>query len=574
MDAHRSTDAETILRNAAIVMDPNRLGAMHQTRISFARSLIRKIASHAWQFSLTEWQLCPRGFGHVIYRIVTPENKYHFVAFCTEIEDEERNDRVIANKWDVTFALVQGEVDAELLRQLSENIPLQEAGRNSNTVLVLARANKSVRVFEHIIKALSEGTQPQAHELIEVGYILRTTAVYGNGKFGIADFNRLENNPDFYQSFSAQMCAVYLLRSFSLDWVHYLARQKGNNNAVTLNRELQRYLGVGNATGLGMAPFLIHHPCIVDQWMTTRETAIAEVLALDCGIQQGKSLERFLFKAVRHLEQIVTINDYQQQLNQQAIEDVRQLINCVSWFIVNQKTWSDLVAHSRSFGLESQEILLSCLIELYPCMVDSLSEQMNTNESFSLSSGLAVKDLMTAIEEKYQWAIKEDYSLPESCYWFWYRSKDKEEPRLGVRGQEKGEENELPLDIGRQVNCLYDSLQQHSLTMSLAEFLLLYPQYRTIARRVWTLCQRKMGDVQMNVIHQETLPIHLLRCKLSMLGATKFDPRSDRWVRVTFFQGAPLIDEINDPSYTDTWLFPIIESGIVHEKTSVEGGVS
>ena len=86
MDAHRSTDAETILRNAAIVMDPNRLGAMHQTRISFARSLIRKIASHAWQFSLTEWQLCPRGFGHVIYRIVTPENKYHFVAFCDHIQ--------------------------------------------------------------------------------------------------------------------------------------------------------------------------------------------------------------------------------------------------------------------------------------------------------------------------------------------------------------------------------------------------------------------------------------------------------------------------------------------------------
>ncbi len=69
-----------------------------------------------------------------------------------------------------------------------------------------------------------------------MGYILRTTAVYGNGKFGIADFKLLENNPDFNQSFSAQMCAVYMLREFSLDWVHYLAAKKGGDNAVALHK--------------------------------------------------------------------------------------------------------------------------------------------------------------------------------------------------------------------------------------------------------------------------------------------------------------------------------------------------
>jgi len=40
------------------------------------------------------------------------------------------------------------------------------------------------------------------------------------------------------------------------------------------------------------------------------------------------------------------------------------------------------------------------------------------------------------------------------------------------------------------------------------------------------------------------LPIDLLRCKLSFFGATKFDPRSDRWVRITMFQGAPFPDEL------------------------------
>lgn len=155
-----------------------------------------------------------------------------------------------------------------------------------------------------------------------MGYILRTTAVYGNGKFGIADFKLLENNPDFSLSFSAQMCAVYLLREFSLDWVHYLARQQGGENSVELDRGLQRYLGVGNATGLGMAPYLINHPCIVDQWMTARESALAQVLAKPCDSEMHGPLSQLLNKAIKHLEQVVTINPHQNTLNQQAIAEL------------------------------------------------------------------------------------------------------------------------------------------------------------------------------------------------------------------------------------------------------------
>ncbi len=556
MDAHRSTYTETTLRDAAIVMAPDRLGAMHQNRISFVRSLIRKMASQEWQVSKHEWQLCPRGFGHVIYKLETPEHVYHLVVFCDEIADEERNDRVIAEKWDVTFALVKGDVHVELLEQLRANVPLQEAGRNPNNVLVLARANKSVRVFEHLVAALAKGEQPEPSELAEVGYILRTTAVYGNGKFGIADFKLLENTPDFNQSFSAQMCAVYMLREFSLDWVHYLAQQQGGDKAIALHKGLQRYLGVGNATGLGMAPYLINHPCIVDQWMTSRERAIAQVLAMPCEIQQEAPLTALLAKAQRHLEQVITINEHQNQLNHKAIEDIQALQINLNALMAKHVNWASLIKQTTTMSLEAQEILTSCLIELYPALVDEFENQMNTDESLSISGGKSVQDVLQILESKYRWSIDADYSLPENNYWFWYRSQDKEEPRLGVRGEEIGEERELPLDIGRQVNRLYHSLQTCQPDISLAEFLLQHPQYRAVTRRVWTLGNREMGDIQMNVLRKDALPMHLLRCKLAMFGATKFDPRSDRWVRVTFFQGAPLLDEINDPEYTDTWIFP------------------
>ncbi|MCG9649391.1 hypothetical protein L1D24_12520 [Vibrio brasiliensis] len=556
MDAHRSTYTQNPLRNAAVVMAPDRLGAMHQNRISFVRSLIRKMANQEWQVSKHQWQLCPRGFGHVIYKLATPQHTYHLVVFCDEIADEERNDRVIAEKWDVTFALVQGDVDVTLLERLRANVPLQEAGRNPNNVLVLARANKSVRVFEHIVEALARGEQPEPKELAEVGYILRTTAVYGNGKFGIADFKLLEDNPDFNQSFSAQMCAVYMLREFSLDWVHYLAEQQGGDRAVLLNSGLQRYLGVGNATGLGMAPYLINHPCIVDQWMTAREQAIAEVLAQPCDQSQQQPLQALLRQAERHLQQVITINEHQDQLNHQAIADLQQLSQSLTAKIAEHDDWAGLVKQTTALSLEAQEIFLSCLIELYPNLVDQFESLMNTSETLTIPGGKSVDDLLNLLRDKYQWAISVDYSLAENNYWFWYRSQDKEEPRLGVRGEEAGEERELPLDIGRQVNRLYHSLTECPAETSLAEFLLQNPHYRAITRRVWTLGNRAMGDIQMNVLRKDALPMHLLRCKLAIFGATKFDPRSDRWVRVTFFQGAPLLDEIGDPNYCDTWIFP------------------
>ncbi|MGF1692295.1 hypothetical protein [Photobacterium kagoshimensis] len=560
MDAHRSTNTTASMRSADVVMAPERLGAMHQNRISFVRTMIRKMAQQQWQVTKHEWQLCPQGFGYVIYKLKTPNHIYHLVVFCDQIADDERNDRVIAEKWDVTFALIKGDVDVTLLERLRANVPLQEAGRNPNTVLVLARANKSVRVFKHIVSHLAAGKQPDPAALAEVGYLLRTTAVYGNGKFGIADFKLLENNPDFNQSFSAQMCAVYLLREFSLDWVNYLAKQQGGDQAIALHRELQRYLGVGNATGLGMAPYLINHPCIVDQWMTTREAALADVLAYPSEPAKCIYLRRLLQKAILHLEQVITINDYQKQLNAAAVAELTAFDNNLDAIIALSQTWREVVEQSLSIGLEGQEILLSCLMELYPERVDPYQDQMNCDETLSLPSGKQIQDLITTLEQHYRWAIDTDFTQSENTYWFWYRSQDKEEPRLGVRGQEAGEERELPLDIGRQVYRLYQALITQSPEQSLAEFLVHQPQFRAIARRVWTLGNRAMGDIQMNVLHQSSLPMHLLRCKLAVFGATKFDPRSDRWVRVTFFQGAPLLDELASNNYQEQWLFPLLPS--------------
>ena len=542
------------LRSSNVVMNAERLGAMHQTRISFVRTLLRKINREKWTLSTHLWDLDNQGYGQVIYRLTTPEHIYNLVVFCNELADEERNDRVIAEKWDVTFGLVYGEIGQELLDNLKANVPLQEAGRNSNMVMVLARANKSVRVFDHIVSSLASGQQPDLDVLAQVGYILRTTAVYGNGKFGIYDFKPLDHSQDFDQSFRAQMCAVYLLREFSLNWVDYLAKQKGGEKAVALHPEIKRYLGIGNATGLGMAPYLINHPCIVDQWLTTREEALQSVLV--CMVEPTKVayLERLIARAIQHFTEIVTINEQQVKLNKTVVEELSILQKDLAATSKSYKTWAQFLQAHDQLSFESQEVIISCLMELYPERIDGFQEKVNADETLALPKNKTVADLLAVLEAHYQWAITIDFNEPDNRYWFWYRSVDKEEPRMGVRGQEQGDNRELSLDIARQANHLYLALQQADSQQLISEFILTKPKYRSIARRVWTMSHKSMGDIQMNVLHKDTLPIQLLRCKLSMFGATKFDPRSDRWVRVTLFQGAPLYNEVD----SDEWLFPLL----------------
>lgn len=544
-------------RTPNVVMNSERLGAMHQTRISFVRSLLRKIDQENWTLSKTLWELDKDGYGQVIYRLKTPEHVYHLVVFCNELADEERNDRVIAQKWDVTFALVYGEIDSDLLANLKANVPLQEAGRNSHMVMVLARANKSVRVFDHIVSALASGQQPDLEVLAQVGYILRTTAVYGNGKFGIYDFKPLDHSEDFNQSFRAQMCAVYLLREFSLDWVDYLAKQKGGSNAVSLHPEIKRYLGIGNATGLGMAPYLINHPCVVDQWLSTREAALQAVLVCNIDAGDNNKIVQFstlISRAIQHFSEVVTINEPQILLNSTVVNELTILQKTLTTDLNDCITWADFLQCNDHLSFESQEVIISCMMELYPERVDGFAGQVNADETMSLPSGKVVQDLIDVLQMRYQWAISIDFAAADNVYWFWYRSEDKEEPRMGVRGQEHGDDKEFLLDIGRQANTLYLALQQTNPQQLISEFILMQPKYRSIARRVWTMGHKKMGDIQINVLQKTALPMHLLRCKLSMFGATKFDPRSDRWVRVTLFQGAPLFDDVD----SDEWLFPLL----------------
>ena len=457
---------------------------------------------------------------------------------------------------------MQGKVSDELLTDLWQNVPLQEKGRYNEKVLTISRANKSVRLFGHIIGALSSGKQPNITMLEKVGYILRTTAVYGNGKFGMLDYDGLQDNEDFNIPFLTQMCVVYILRSFSIDWINFLAKQKNPEKAVKLNDTLSRFLGVGNATGLGMTLFLLRHPKIVDNWLYQRECALNEIMAKVPSSKHIAKMLPLLDRASKHLKTVVTIDEKQKKLNRIASKEIQDAIQHIQSIVKDDNIWKNIIRSNKKLSYEAQESFLSCLLEIYPEVVEPYEQKMNSDENELTLDNVTIADLLHIIKAKYQWAINIDFKKPDANFYFWYISEEKEEPRLGLRNRDDGAEKELPLDVARQAWHLYAAIKGLDPCMLLSEFLLMHPQFSSITRRIYTMSACPFGEIQTNILDKNFFPMYLLRGKLSFLGATKFDPRSDKWVQVTFFQNAPLIDELD----RDDWLFPLLDKEDVTTK--------
>ncbi len=532
-----------------------RLGSFHQTRLSFIRVLLRELAGGAWQFDRPVWTIGGDGVGVAVYRMRGRGRVYSLVCFAHDLDPALRSDRVIAEAWDATFALYDGEPSKGELERLEANVPLQEAGRFRETELVVSRVNKSARLFDYVVDTLSVGRQPDAAKLGAVGYLMRTTAVYGNGKFGIADRTWLTDRRELAGPFRAEMLTVWLIRAFTIDLVEHAASVR-SPGAVRLDRALRRRLGIGNATGLGLGPFLVNHPALFSRWLEARETALARVRALPrMSAEQAGALRTLVEHARAGVEEWRT-DDVEQSRRITGLEaDLKQLSQALD--APRLFTWDRLYRWGEAaLSTEGCELLVSLLIEPHGKLVDDLAESMSADETaaFSIDASECNGALRARIAAYYGWALSTDFTPPSSRARFWYVSEEKLEPRLGERHEETGAERELPLGIARDVKALDRVLADRHPDEPLSEFLMSCPEHRHTVRRVQIAAAYPYSEIRDNLLDAEMKPLDLLRCKLSFFGATKFDPKSDRWLRINMFQDAPFPDEL-DRENGDNWAF-------------------
>ena len=546
------------LRDPNTIMKLSRLGSFHQSKLSFLRSFLSEFKD--WDYNRDLFNLDKDGYGEAIYSFKKKDRVYSLVCFANKIEDEERSDRVIATKWDAAFTLYDGVPSKDDIKRLKNEVPKQEIGRLTFKELTLSRANKSIRVFNHVVKNLSEGIQPDLDLLSKVGYLYRTTAVYGSGKFGLADRFRIKNREEINGPFRLEMMLVYLVRQFTFDQVNHVAHNINPKTAVKLNSQICKNLGIGNSTGLGMAPFIVNHPTLLNNWILSRETALKKIREIQIVKDQDSELFKdCLKKSLKNITSWNTDSEYQQNKIRLLLRDVKKFINHVendfdfqSEFPFNQiYLWLE-----QNSCEECIEYVVSIMMEPYNDITEPLVSNMSSEEEkyFNIPTNRTVQELLEIIKTRYPDILDINFDQKENHQNFWFISKNKEEPRMADRFEEHGSELEQPLAIARDIKKLYErllSLKNDATTI--AQFLSLNPDLRHVVRRAFIIEKFPYSEIQDNTIGKSIVPIDMLRLKLSFFGALKFDPRSDKWLRICMFQGAPLPNELKN--YDEQWVY-------------------
>ena len=545
------------LRDPKIVMKLSRLGSFHQSKLSFLRSFLKEFKD--WDYKKDLFELNENGYGTAVYSFKKNNRVYSLICFANQLKEDERSDRVIATKWDAAFTLHDGVPAKQDIERLRNEVPKQEVGRLSYKELTLSRANKSVRVFNHVVESLSNGIQPDKELLAKVGYLYRTTAVYGSGKFGLADRFRIKNREEIYGPFRLEMMLVYLVRQFTFDQVNHVAKNRNPKKAVNLDPEICKSLGIGNSTGLGMAPFIVNHPTLLNNWVLARETALKEIREIKNIEKKDSDLfKKYLKKSIKNITSWNTDSEYQQKKIKFLLKDLNNFIN----FIEKDFSFSNEFAFNKIYlwleknsGDECVEYIVSMMMEPYDEIVNPLVNKMSSEEEryFNIPTNRTVLELKDILESKYQQILKINFSKNENNQNFWFISKNKEEPRLADRFEEKGSDLEQPLAIARDIKKLYEALSVSKNSSTIDKFLLNNNHLRHVVRRAFIVEKFPYSEIQDNTIGKSIVPIDMLRLKLSFFGALKFDPRSDKWLRICMFQGAPLPHQLKN--HDDGWVY-------------------
>ena len=112
--------------NSAEIMTLEKMGSRYPSRLSFSRSMLRRLLFDNWTISKSKFDLDENGYGTAIYEIKINNNIYSLVCFSQHLDSADRSDRVIAEKWDTAYSLINGKLDDYEINRLRKSVTLQE----------------------------------------------------------------------------------------------------------------------------------------------------------------------------------------------------------------------------------------------------------------------------------------------------------------------------------------------------------------------------------------------------------------------------------------------------------------
>ena len=565
------------LRSAHFLMKPARLSVLQTSRLSATRLLMAKAVRERWRIRRIDWSIDERARGTALYRIETPTMPFDFTVHSFEPRKEGRMGRIIGRAWDMKAALIEGPVSAEDIRITGEEILKLYAGRATPGTLIWARSNRSGRVFDHTVEALAAGRQPDVATLAEACYLMRNTGLDGNGTFGTRSFRSLEDTHPLRRPLDAQMSCAYMMRVFSIDLVEHLARCR-NPSAARLALEIQRFLGVGNGSALGLNLYVNNHPKLLNAWLCSREQAIVAAKSLRVGAghpqlarlvslvekalvfrrEDRMEYERFAASAdvAASLETVLaTVRRLHETGRVRDDDDCRDGTTGVgdsghAYPLAALADWLEPRVHPEAF-----ETLLALMTELVPDLCDRLAETLRVDEEYWTEPDMSIGRLRSILLAEYAWAFTMDLDSPGSNRYVWYKSETAEEPRRGDRA-EAGDVFNLGLDLPRLARELNVQLAARPPSLSVARYLLERPGDRFIVSRIQTLSGTEYHSPHMNMMGEELVPGDITRLiNIAIHGLDKTRDYLQRSLRGVIYQGAPTVDDIAAGIGGD-WFYP------------------
>ena len=308
-----------------------------------------------------------------------------------------------------------------------------------------------------------------------------------------------------------------------------------------------------------MAPFIVNHPTLLNNWIFCRETALKKIREF----KKVKTKDSDLFvncvrNSIKNITSWNTESEYQLNKIKFLLKDVKKFLNYLEnkFNFQREYPFNDLYLWLENETCEECiEYIVSIMMEPFDEIILPLIKKMSSDEEkyFNIPTDRTLGDLKDILEKKYSNILKIDFNKKENHKKFWFISKNKEEPRLADRFEEQGSNLEQPLAIARDIKELHNKLLESNNSLTIDKFLINNSNLRHVVRRAFIIEKFPYSEIQDNTISESIVPIDMLRLKLSFFGALKFDPRSDKWLRICMFQGAPLPNELKN--YDEQWVY-------------------
>lgn len=565
-----------VLRPPSEMMSTARVAGAANNPLSFSRTAMQELIKGKWKIEKDRFDLDADGRGEVLYRLVNGNWQFHFFLISNKLPEDQKLDRNFAGTWEAMGTLCEGPWTPEREALLRREIPKQVAGRADYDTLVYVRGNRSGRLFQHVIDSLAQGVQPDAQQIANVGYILRTTAFIGNGQLGTRPLAGYADDHPMRRPYHAQIWAAFLLREYVFDLVDHMARAQ-NPAAVRLSADIRRYLGLGNSAATGLVPFIATHPMLIHRWVQTQETAAAMARAKRAD-NTDASIPHFiglLNKAIQYFNEDDAPDDGIFVPAHTIAAELTDLIPLASELhhhgTLNghrdEQPWVTLHDWlSQHASADTVEIYNAILLDVYPDIANQFIDSFVANERFDLDPAMTVTQLDKVIDQEYSW-VDEQALEPDSDYYFWYRAEAAPfDLRRGERDLVPELEFETPMDTTRLIRQLKQELSTHKPDTPVADVLLNRPDLRRIIRRAQSIAQCPYGELRTNLLKKTLSPFGPVRFILAFYGMEKFDGAAPKVVRGAFLQGAPIAEDV-EHGRDGSWPFPLIPTGGDAENT-------